>query len=137
MNNAKWNTMNDLQTVTAKICSAREILSSAIDKFQDQQYDKAETLLFAVDEFLQYYLEEFDEKFKDAWKANIVKQQKTKDYIHHFPVEKMENGLTGQTEYFIKFPKDILEAANILPGDYVEMVDTDDDSFIMLQRSGM
>ena len=65
-----WNVMNSLEMVTTKICSAREILDSAIDKLEAHQYDKAETLLYAVDEFLQYYLEEFDTKFKDAWKKN-------------------------------------------------------------------
>ncbi len=66
-----WDTMNSLETVTSKICSAREILDSAVDRLQEHQYDKAETLLYAVDEFLQYYLQEFDEKFKDAWQATV------------------------------------------------------------------
>jgi len=61
-----WNTMNELEMVTSKISSAREILDSAVDRLQENQYDKAETLLYAVDEFLQYYLAEFDKKFKDA-----------------------------------------------------------------------
>ncbi len=66
-----WDTINSLETVTSKICSAREILDSALDRLQEHQYDKVETLLYAVDEFLQYYLQEFDEKFKDAWKATV------------------------------------------------------------------
>ena len=76
-----WNTMNELEMVTSKICSAREILDSAIDRLQEHQYDKAETLMYAADEFLQYYLEEFDRKFKDAWKETVteVKQQKIDD----------------------------------------------------------
>ena len=65
--------MNDLETVTCKIISAREILDSAIDRLQENQYDKTETLLCAVDEFLQYYLEEFNIKFKDAWKETVTK----------------------------------------------------------------
>ena len=73
--------MNDLEMVTAKISSAREILDSAIDKLEEHQYDKAETLLYAADEFLQYYLQEFDTKFKDAWKETVtkVKQQEIDD----------------------------------------------------------
>ena len=76
-----WNTMNDLEMVTAKISSAREILDSAIDKLEEHQYDKAGTLLYAADEFLQYYLQEFDTKFKDAWKETVtkVKQQEIDD----------------------------------------------------------
>ena len=68
-----WNTMNDLEMVTCKVASAREILDSAVDKLQEHQYDKAETLMYAADEFLQYYLEDFDRKFKDAWKETVTK----------------------------------------------------------------
>lgn len=66
-----WNTMNELETVTSKICSAREILDCAIDAHQEHKHEKVEHLLYAVDEFLQYYLKEFDNKFKDAWKATV------------------------------------------------------------------
>jgi len=79
--NKIWSTMNDLEMVTCKVASAREILDSAVDRIQEHQYDKAETLLYAADEFLQYYLEEFDKKFKDAWKETVikVKQQEIDD----------------------------------------------------------
>jgi hypothetical protein len=68
-----WNTMNELESVTAKIVSAREILSCAIDALENHKLDKTETLLYAVDEYLQYYLAEFDTKFKDAWKETVKK----------------------------------------------------------------
>jgi hypothetical protein len=29
--------------------------------------------MYAVDEYLQYYLEEFDRKFKDAWNETVMK----------------------------------------------------------------
>jgi hypothetical protein len=189
-----WNTMNELEMVTSKICSAREILDSAIDKLEEHQYDKAGTLLYAVDEFLQYYLQEFDIKFKDAWKETVTKVHQqdttqsnidpagnyvepydylassllTEDRISNFPgeqdhcmppwghsdleylsklppeepkqdkvvkwqlpVEEVENGDTGETEYFITFPDDLLEAANLSPGDDVEWVDRGDGSFLL------
>ena len=68
-----WSTLNDLEMVTSKVSSAREILDCAVDRLQEHQYDKAETLLYAADEFLQYYLEEFDRKFKDAWAETVTK----------------------------------------------------------------
>ena len=74
-----WTVMNDLDVVTSKICSAREILDCAIDRLQEHQYDKVEQLMYAVDEFLQYYLAEFDEKFKLAWQETVVKQKKEED----------------------------------------------------------
>jgi hypothetical protein len=161
-----WNTMNELEMVTSKICSAREILDSAIDKLEENQYDKAETLLYAADEFLQYYLEEFDRKFKDAWKETVtkVKQQEIDDCMPpwghsdmeallyadkemdamcdnaakqdkvvkwQLPVEEGTDCITGEQEYYITFPDDLLEAANLSPGDDVEWVDRNDGSFLL------
>ena len=177
-----WSTLNELESVTSKISSAREILDSAIDKLQEHQYDKAETLLYAVDEFLQYYLEDFDRKFKDAWKETVtkLKQQEIDDCMPpwghsdmeylcknnnkneiwetgqitdelmktikregydytsipskkkwQLPVEEGTDCITGEQEYYITFPDDLLEAANLKPGDDVEWVDRGDGSFLL------
>jgi hypothetical protein len=161
-----WNSLNELEMVTSKICSAREILDSAITSLESGNREKTETLMYAVDEFLQYYLEEFDRKFKDAWAETVVKlkekeiddcmppwghsdmealrytdeemdamcdnaAKQDKVVKWKLPVEEVENGDTGETEYFITFPDDLLEAANLKPGDEVEWVDNDDGSFIL------
>ena len=161
-----WNVMNELEMVTSKICSAREILDSAVDRLQEHQYDKAETLLYAADEFLQYYLEDFDRKFKDAWKETVtkVKQQEIDDCMPpwghsdmealiytdkemdamcdnaakqdkvirwQLPVEEVKDSDTDEIEYFIAFPDDLLEAANLSPGDEVEWLDRSDGSFLL------
>ena len=153
-----WNTMNELESVTAKICSAREILDCAVDRLQEHQYDKAETLLYAADEFLQYYLEEFDRKFKDAWTETVTKVHQeeygvssTQDTSTEYkgawngfweeepkqdkvvkwvlPIErKIEDGVD---DYFITFPDDLLEATNLKPGDEVEWVDRNDGSYLL------
>ena len=67
-----WDAMNELETVTSKICSVRAILECAIVAHETHDYDKVETLMYAVDEYLQYYLQEFDAKFKVAWKETVV-----------------------------------------------------------------
>jgi hypothetical protein len=64
--------MNELEMTSSKICSAREILDSALDALQNHKVDKAETLMYAANEFLEYYLKEFDDKFKDAWANTVV-----------------------------------------------------------------
>ena len=152
-----WEKMNSLEMVSTKISSAREILDCAVDRLQEHQYDKAETLLYAADEFLQYYLEEFDRKFKDAWAETVTKvhqeeysvsstcdkddtSPECKDAWNSFweeepkqdkvvkwqlPVEQVHE------EYFITFPDDLLEAANLKEGDDVEWVDRDDGSFLL------
>jgi len=45
------------------------------------------------------------------------------------PVEEVENGDTMETEYFITFPDDLLEAANLKEGDNIEWVDQGDGSY--------
>jgi hypothetical protein len=153
-----WNVMNDLEMVSSKISSAREILDCAVDRLQEHQYDKAETLLYAADEFLQYYLEEFDRKFKDAWTETVTKVHQeeygvssTQDTSTEYkgawngfweeepkqdkvvkwvlPIErKIEDGVD---DYFITFPDDLLEATNLKPGDEVEWVDRNDGSYLL------
>ena len=158
--------MNSLESVTSKVCSAREILDSAIDALENHKLKKTETLLYAVDEYLQYYLQEFDTKFKDAWKETVTKvhQQQIDDCMPpwghsdmealrytdkemdamcdnaakqdkvvkwRLPVEEVEDGDTGEQEYFITFPDDLLEAANLKPGDEVEWVEQELGTFLL------
>jgi hypothetical protein len=92
-----WSTLNELEMVTSKISSAREILDSAVDRLQEHQYDKAETLLYAADEFLQYYLEDFDRKFKDAWKETVVKLKEEDPCMPPWGHSDLEYGLANPT----------------------------------------
>lgn len=66
-----WDTMNELEMTTCKVSSAREILDSAIEALENHKLDKAEALMYAANEYLEFYLQDFDDKFKDAW-ANTV-----------------------------------------------------------------
>ena len=164
--------MNDLEMVTSKIVSAREILDSAVDRLQEHQYDKAETLLYAADEFLQYYLEDFDRKFKDAWKETVTKVKEEEDMppwgnmppwghsdiIRQYtdeeldamsdnaakqdkvvkwqlPVEEVKDSDTDETEYFITFPEDLLEAANLKVDDIVTWIDNGDGTYTLKHKT--
>ena len=165
-----WNVMNELEMVTSKICSAREILDSAVDRLQEHQYDKAETLLYAADEFLQYYLEDFDRKFKDAWTETVtkLKQQEIDDCMPpwghsdmealiytdkemdamcdnaakqdkvirwQLPVEEVKDSDTDETEYFITFPEDLLEAASLKLGDIIDWIDNGDGTYTLKHKT--
>ena len=184
-----WSTLNDLEMVSTKISSAREILDCAVDRLQEHQYDKAETLLYAADEFLQYYLEEFDRKFKDAWAETVTKVHQEEYSVsstcdkddtspecksawnsfweeNYYPEEVKDDcmppwghsdmeALSQQKEdkvvkwvlpierkieddvddYFITFPDDLLEAANLKPGDEVYWVDQGDGSFLIRKKT--
>lgn len=74
--------MNELEMVTSKICSAREMIDVAAEAAQNHDYNRAETMATAAHEFLGYYLEEFDKKFQDAWKETVtaLKQEETNAY---------------------------------------------------------
>jgi bifunctional DNA-binding transcriptional regulator/antitoxin component of YhaV-PrlF toxin-antitoxin module len=203
--NRVWTTLNELEMVTSKISSAREILDSAIDALENHNGEKAETLMYAADEFLKYYLADFDVKFKDAWNETVVKI-KGEEYTKTVPLsshnddsislgdcmnnsweefyypeeanntymssweggeniitfgEEVKEGyemtadgfwnppqpsqkedkvvkwripveMDGPSgEYFVTFPDDLLEAANLNEGDEVEWVDQNDGSFIL------
>ena len=151
-----WEVMNELQMVTSKICSAREIIDNAIDAIQEHKSDKAELLMTAAYEYLEYYLKEFDEKFKDAWKETVVKQKKEENKITLNYQEAVDAGwemtddgiwMPPQKEdkvtkwilpveqvhddYFISFPDDLLEAANLKEGDQVDWIDNGDGSYTL------
>jgi hypothetical protein len=176
--NRVWTTMNELEMVTSKISSAREILDSAIDALENHNGEKAETLMYAADEFLKYYLADFDVKFKDAWNETVVKikqpeqESLNKDWEEFYYPEESKNtydevvkegyemtadgfwipsqssqkedkvvkwrlpvemdGPSG--EYFVTFPDDLLEAANLNPGDEVEWVEQQEVGSFILRK---
>jgi hypothetical protein len=143
-----WTSMNDLEMVTSKICSAREILDSATDALVEHKYDKVESLITAAHEFLGYYLDEFDNKFKDAWKETVVAQKNKKfdDWEeYYYPEEHQENkvtkwiipieldGLTG--ECYLSLPDDLLEQVGLIEGDQVIWKNNNDGSFTVMKQT--
>lgn len=104
-----WETMNDLEMTTVKITSAREIIDAAIDRIQEHQYDKAEVMMSAAYEFLEYYLNEFDEKFKLAWKETVVKQDQNK-WTSFWDNKDPITGYTGSTVSNVNYTDEELDA---------------------------
>ena len=159
--NRVWSTLNDLEMVSSKVSSAREILDCAVDRLQEHQYDKAETLLYAADEFLQYYLEEFDRKFKDAWAETGTKvhqeeysvsstcdkddtspecksawngfweEEPKQDKVVKWRLPVQQKIGEGIDDYYVQVPDDLLEAANLKENDLVEWVDQGDGSYLL------
>lgn len=70
-----WESMNSLEQVSAKILSARDILDASRNSLERHEYSRAESLIVAAQEFLEYYLREFDDKFKVAWNETVVKSK--------------------------------------------------------------
>jgi bifunctional DNA-binding transcriptional regulator/antitoxin component of YhaV-PrlF toxin-antitoxin module len=57
------------------------------------------------------------------------KKDKVKRWV--LPVEETKIDETDETEYFVTFPDDLLEAANLREGDQVEWVDQGDGSYLL------
>jgi hypothetical protein len=59
----------------------------------------------------------------------VVKQDKVKKWV--LPVEEIRDEDTGEDEYCVTFPDDLLEAADLKEGDLVEWVDKGDGSYLL------
>ena len=57
------------------------------------------------------------------------KEDKVKKWV--LPVEEAKDTDTDETEYFVSFPDDLLEAANLKEGDQVEWVDNGNGSYTL------
>lgn len=75
-------------------------------------------------EALRYTDEEME-----AMCDNAAKQDKVVKW--RLPVEEVKDPDTDEIEYFITFPDDLLEAANLSPGDEVEWLDRSDGTFLL------
>jgi hypothetical protein len=58
-------------------------------------------------------------------------QKEDKVVKWRLPIEEVKDSDTDETEYFITFPDDLLEAANLKHGDDVEWVDMNDGCFLL------
>jgi hypothetical protein len=155
-----WEAMNDLSMVTTKICSAREIINAAVLALEAHQYDKAETLMEAANEFLEFYLIEYDTKFDIAWKQTVVpvnNLQYTDEELDGMcdAAEKQQNNVyespdKGKTVYerqhgssfrdiiidengVMPLPEDMMNQAGFSVGDYIQW-DVQEDGNLKLKK---
>ena len=83
-----------------------------------------------------YYPEEVKDDGMRPWGHSdmeylIANQKKDKVKKWVLPVEETKVAETDETEYFVSFPDDLLEAANLKEGDQVEWVDNGDSSYLL------
>jgi len=76
-----WDTMNELEMCITKVNSAREILDVASETLAEHKFGKTEHLIDAAYEFLGYFVNEFDSKFKKAWQATVVAAHEEQETI--------------------------------------------------------
>jgi bifunctional DNA-binding transcriptional regulator/antitoxin component of YhaV-PrlF toxin-antitoxin module len=77
--------------------------------------------------------QQYTEEELDAMCIAAEAKDKVKKWI--LPVEEAESGDTGEQEYFITFPDDLLEAANLKEGDQIEWVEQSNGSYIIQKPS--
>ena len=65
----------------------------------------------------------------DMWIPDYVVKKEDKVVKWQLPIEECKDSDTDETEYFVTFPYDLLEAANLKEGDTVEWIDRGDGSF--------
>jgi hypothetical protein len=141
-----YNAMNELSMCESGLDELKVLIGSCMDTFNDSYPGRSDVdhLLSATYRFLNYYIDEYDKKFQDAWSVAIQagreldqaneELQKLKnpeppntDRVVKWilPVEQF----AGSDEYLISFPEDLLEAANLKEGDQVEWIDRGDGSY--------
>ena len=76
---------------------------------------------------IRYTNKELDEMCNAAEVAEV--KDKAKKWV--LPVEEVKDADTDETEYFVSFPQDLLEAANLKEGDQIEWIIQDDGSCIL------
>jgi hypothetical protein len=103
---------------------------SSADKFKSQngvtyaKYVKAKIEANSAwnDGWTQKYYQDIVNKYEG-------KEDKVNKWV--LPVEETKIAETDETEYFVSFPDDLLEAANLKKGDQVEWVDQGDGSYLL------
>ncbi len=68
-----------------------------------------------------------------GWNYSINQSEDKKDKVKKWvlPVEECKDADTDETDYFVSFPDDLLEAADLKEGDQVEWIDQGDGSFLL------
>lgn len=66
-----WDSMNDLDTMTSKLGYIKEIMETALEYLDNNDKQRAESLMYASCDYIKYYLEEYDRNFQRAWAASI------------------------------------------------------------------
>lgn len=150
--------MNELSMCQCGLDELKVLISTALDSFNDSYPGRSETdqLLSATYKFLNYFAQEYDEKFSIAWAVTIDAARELDDVKAKLSrLENPENPqytdeemtamcnqqdrvvkwilpvekIYDEDEYLVTFPEDLLNAANLKEGDQVEWIDRGDGSY--------
>jgi hypothetical protein len=125
---------------------------NAIRKVVQEQYDyheqnsaRSKKLLRLLDgckeldlnlKDIPYFNNNGENYYREEYKGSTVssvKPDKVKKWV--LPVEETKIAETDETEYFITFPDDLLEAADLKEGDQIEWVDNKDGTYTLRKET--
>jgi len=151
-----WEVMNDLEVSFNKITYIKEILESSIECIDNAQYDRAEALTSASKTLVEWFITEYDEKFRRAWNNTVreLKSQELESIRNHYftetepkevtqaeesektilPVEEAYDSNGNTIFSYITFPDSLLQKVNWSPGDILEWNDQGDGSFTLKKQ---
>jgi len=143
-----WNALNDLDDTITNYCHIKELLQS-YNKKNDKFLDCIITLL-------DHYIDLQDKTFKVAWSETVTKIDSPEDESKddgmrpwgHSDMEYLvanskqdqpkrwilpiqQHIVDGIDDYYIMFPDELLEVANIKQNDVLEWIDQGDGSWLL------
>jgi hypothetical protein len=66
-----WDGMNELDMMTSKLGYIKEMMETALEYLDNNDKQRAESLMYASCDYIKYYLEEYDRNFQIAWATTI------------------------------------------------------------------
>ena len=121
-----WNSMNDLNDTITNYLHIKELL---------QSYKKNDKFLDCIVTLLDHYIDTQDQTFKVAWNETVSKINSEQVNKYSVSVQEIENGDTGEIEYFIQLPDNLLEQLNWKENDCIEWIDQSDGSYLLKKNN--
>lgn len=75
-----WNSMNELDMLTSKVGYIKKMIEFIQEELDNRDYNKAETLMSVLSDYVQNYLDDYDMKFQVAW-AHCIQAGKELDDV--------------------------------------------------------
>lgn len=111
-----WTAMNDLEQIAVKFTHVQSILNAAIDAIAASDSHQAESLSAAASSYMEELLNQFDDKFREAWNQTISKIRK--EEIVDYWILKIEKDSNTNNSYIMLSP-DMITALNLQEEDVI------------------
>ncbi len=66
-----WDSMNELDMMTSKFGYIKEMMETALECLDNNNKQRAESLMYMACDYIKYYLDDYDTNFQRAWRTAI------------------------------------------------------------------